>query len=168
MLTYHPKRKMSVISFEANGFTSTLTHMKKKIEELTNKNASTKILLYMVIHDLKHPTEALIENVNRMTQLLHFTQTQLAQALLENNELQKQLNMLMYSSEADCNSPLAAKKSFLMGSHLSAMSKQEEGKQLSSASERSEEHESNQAKESEPNSSFNSESEESKDRNLEF
>lgn len=86
-LSYSPKRKMSVISFEATGFTSTLTHMKKKIEELTNKNASTKILLYMVIHDLKHPTEALIENVNRMTQLLHFTQTQLAQALLENNEL---------------------------------------------------------------------------------
>lgn len=78
MLNYTEQRRMSVISIEPNNFTSTLAHLKKKIDELSNKNASTKILLYMVIHDLKHPTEALIENVNRVMQLLHFTQTQLA------------------------------------------------------------------------------------------
>ena len=61
---------------------------------------------------------------------------------------------------------MEAKKRFLMGSQLSAISKQENGKRLSSASERSEEHESNQAKESEHNSSLNSESEESKRKEL--
>jgi hypothetical protein len=47
--------------------------MKKKIEELTNQNKNTKIFLYMVIHDLKHPNEALIDNVNRVVQQLYFT-----------------------------------------------------------------------------------------------
>lgn len=95
-LTYNPKRKMSGISVaDENGISNTITHLKKKVEDLSNQNASTKILLYMVIHDLKHPTEALIENVARVMQLLHFTQTQLAQALVENTELQNKLNMLM-------------------------------------------------------------------------
>ena len=47
--------------------------MKRKIDELTNSNNSIKIFLYMVIHDLKHPNEALIENVNRVMQKLQFT-----------------------------------------------------------------------------------------------
>ena len=51
--------------------------------------------MYMVIHDLKHPNEALIENVDRVMQQLFFTQTQLAQALCENNELKKQINQFM-------------------------------------------------------------------------
>jgi hypothetical protein len=45
--------------------------LKKKIDELSNVHANTKILLYMVIHDLKHPTEALIEVMERVMQQLH-------------------------------------------------------------------------------------------------
>ena len=30
---------------------------------MTNKNKQTKLLLYMVIHDLKHPAESLIANL---------------------------------------------------------------------------------------------------------
>ena len=56
---------------DAVSVTSTISHLKKKIEELTNLNANSKILMYMVIHDLKHPTESLIENVNCVMQQLH-------------------------------------------------------------------------------------------------
>lgn len=42
--------------------------MKRKIDELTISNNNTKIFLYMVIHDLKHPNEALLNNINRVMQ----------------------------------------------------------------------------------------------------
>ena len=34
--------------------------MSSEISELRKENKDTKILLYMIIHDLKHPTESLV------------------------------------------------------------------------------------------------------------
>ncbi len=72
--SYSPGRRNSGNSqMDAISVTSTISHLKKKIDELTNLNANTKILMYMVIHDLKHPTESLIEYVKRVMQQLHCT-----------------------------------------------------------------------------------------------
>jgi hypothetical protein len=67
---------------------STVSLMKKKIDALNSQNAGTKIFLYMVIHDLKHPAESLIANLEVTMRQLHFTQTQLAKAQVENSELE--------------------------------------------------------------------------------
>jgi hypothetical protein len=37
--------------------------LQRKVVTLKNKNDSAKVFTYMVIHDLKHPTESLIESV---------------------------------------------------------------------------------------------------------
>ena len=65
--------RSSIVSLSEESLSTSLLYMKKKIEELTNQNKNTKIFLYMVIHDLKHPNEALIDNVNRVVQQLYFT-----------------------------------------------------------------------------------------------
>ena len=51
--------------------------MKRKIEELKKENASIKILLYMIIHDLKHPTDSLIVNLETCIQQLGEIQNEL-------------------------------------------------------------------------------------------
>lgn len=58
---------------DAVSVTSTISHLKKKIEEMTKVHANTKILMYMVIHDLKHPTDSLIESVKCVMQQLNCT-----------------------------------------------------------------------------------------------
>ena len=89
---------------DAVSVSSTISHLKKRIEELTNVHANTKILMYMVIHDLKHPTESLIENVNCVMQQLHCTYTQLANGLCEINEIKAQLKLFANCiSEQDLN-----------------------------------------------------------------
>jgi hypothetical protein len=57
----------------AVSITATISHLKRKSNELTKTHANNKILMYMVIHDLKHPTESLIESVKRVLQQLHCT-----------------------------------------------------------------------------------------------
>jgi hypothetical protein len=59
------------------------------------QNATTKILLYMVIHDLKHPTESLIASLKQTLQSLRFTQTQLTKAQIESNEIASQLSSML-------------------------------------------------------------------------
>jgi hypothetical protein len=77
---------------------STVSLMKKKIDALNSQNAGTKIFLYMVIHDLKHPAESLIANLEVTMRQLHFTQTQLAKAQVENSELESKLKQLIESN----------------------------------------------------------------------
>jgi len=74
---------------------STVSQLKKKLDELQKKYQSTKILLFMVIHDLKHPTESLIANVKQIIQMVQFTQTQLANAQAENERIEKKINQLL-------------------------------------------------------------------------
>ena len=49
-----------------NSIKSTISYLKQKVEEMKKSNASTKILLYMVIHDLKHPADSLIYTIGQM------------------------------------------------------------------------------------------------------
>ena len=40
--------------------------LQREVEELRSQNNKGKIFLYMVIHDLKHPTESLIDSVEQI------------------------------------------------------------------------------------------------------
>jgi light-regulated signal transduction histidine kinase (bacteriophytochrome) len=40
--------------------------MQKEIAALRSQNKKAKIFMYMVIHDLKHPTESLINSVEQI------------------------------------------------------------------------------------------------------
>ena len=44
---------------------SRVSFLKRQQEELQKENQSIKILLYMVIHDLKHPAESLIATLKQ-------------------------------------------------------------------------------------------------------
>ncbi len=51
----------------------------------------------MVINDLKHPTESLIESVKRVLQQLQCTNTQLTNAINENNKIKAKINLFIRS-----------------------------------------------------------------------
>jgi len=62
-----------------------------KIQLLTENNQSIKILLYMVIHDLRLLTDALIANIARTIGRLETTQAQLELVDSRNTELEAKL-----------------------------------------------------------------------------
>jgi len=62
--------------------------MKKELAELRSQNKKAKIFMYMVIHDLKHPTESLIDSVEQILSKFEDFQKQLkALDQMNNNRL---------------------------------------------------------------------------------
>ena len=68
--------------------------LQKKVVKLKNKTASAKVFTYMVIHDLKHPTESLIDSVKIVFNQLQITQNELAKVEKQNTALTEKLKSL--------------------------------------------------------------------------
>ena len=80
---------------EGSTHSPAFSYLKKKVESLTKNVHSTRILLFMVIHDLKYPTESIIETVKQIMRQLQSTQTQLTSVQAENESLKKNLKILL-------------------------------------------------------------------------
>lgn len=63
--------------------------MEKQIQQLTERNENTKLFTYMIIHDLKHPTEALVDSLKQIHQELNCSRVELLE-IKQHNELIEQ------------------------------------------------------------------------------
>lgn len=68
--------------------------LKTHIKQLQNQIETSKIFTYMVIHDLKHPTESLIEQLTHVLDRLYDVESELNNMISQKEDTQKQMSVV--------------------------------------------------------------------------